>query len=54
MYIGIPQFIFIVWMVIELCIVYVNDKEQDKYNFRCGFIAIIILFVILYYGGFFG
>lgn len=54
MYIGIPQFIYIVWMLISLCIVYINDEEQDKYNFRVGFISVVILFVILYWGGFFG
>lgn len=54
MYIGIPQFIFILWMVIDLCILYVNDKESDKYNFRISFISIVILFVVLYFGGFFG
>lgn len=53
MYIGIPQFIYIVWMLISLCIVYINDEDQDKYNFRVGFISVVILFAILYWGGFF-
>lgn len=58
MYIGIPQFIYIiyyiVWMLISLCIVYINDEDQDKHDFRVAFISVVILFAILYWGGFFG
>lgn len=54
MYIGIPQFIFIIWKIIDLCLLYVNDKRPDKYNFCIGFVSTVILFAILYWGGFFG
>ena len=51
MYIGIPQFIFIVWMIIALCC---SSVKKEASEFGLDFITVVIIFVLLYFGGFFG
>lgn len=51
MYIGIPQFILIVWLVIALCC---SCVKKDASEVGLDFITVAIVFVLLYFGGFFG
>jgi ribonucleotide reductase beta subunit family protein with ferritin-like domain len=55
MYIGIPQFILLMLMLVELTVELYKHGEpkEDKYNFFVSVIFQAILLGILFWGGFF-